>query len=161
MKTDELWKVIEDHPNYMVSTHGNVLNIKRSRLLACPVGSNGYRQVLLYNDGKRTNALVHRLVASAFLENPNDLRTVNHKDEDKLNNNLLNLEWMSDQQNIEYSSAKLYKFINPKGELVIIHNMRKFCREFDLHQGAMCAVHRGEATHHKQWRALDGNSKGD
>ena len=63
------------------------------------VGNNGYRMVVLTVDGKKLYPMVHRLVAKAFIPNPQNLREVNHKDGNKLNNSLDNLEWVTTREN--------------------------------------------------------------
>ena len=91
--------VVYNYTNkYQVSNFGRVraLNFHRSgysKLLKLRNTSDGYLQVGLRKDGKQTMFRVHRLVANAFIENPNNLPVVNHKDENKQNNNVDNLEW--------------------------------------------------------------------
>jgi hypothetical protein len=72
-----------------------------------------YGRVILYKNKKNNAKLIHRLVASAFLENPNCLKEVNHKDLDKTNNNIDNLEWVSPKQNTNHAfknrNIKRYK----------------------------------------------------
>lgn len=99
---DEKWKDIEDYENiYQVSNKGRVRNKKTNRLLT-PSGKP-YLTIKLYKNGKHTAKRVHRLVACAFLENPQKLNVVNHKDENKLNNNADNLEWCTQKQNNRHS----------------------------------------------------------
>ena len=66
--------------------------------------TGGYLQVVLRKDGQKKMLLVHRLVADAFIPNPNNLDTVNHKDEVKTNNTVGNLEWMSMKDNNNYGT---------------------------------------------------------
>ena len=66
--------------------------------------THGYLCVNLWKNNKLTHFKVHRLVASAFIPNPNNLRDVNHIDEDKYNNNINNLEWSSHKDNLNYGS---------------------------------------------------------
>ena len=69
------------------------------------MNSNGYKVVSLVMNGKQTNVYVHRIVAEAFLPNPDNLPMVNHKDEDKTNNFLENLEWCTAAYNNTYGKA--------------------------------------------------------
>ena len=92
---NENWKAIEGYENYEISDHGNVKNIKTNRMLKLNIDSNGYHQVSLCNNGKQTNLKIHRLVAEAFLENPDDKLCVDHIDRDKLNNHISNLNMCS------------------------------------------------------------------
>ena len=93
---------------YEVSDTGKVFSLAREsrRELVGKVGNNGYRSVLLTVDGKRLHRLVHRLVAEAFIPNTLGKRTVNHRDGCKLNNNVENLEWMTDSENLSHAREK-------------------------------------------------------
>ena len=66
--------------------------------------THGYLYVNLHKDGRHKTITVHRLVATAFISNPSNLETINHKDEDKTNNTISNLEWMSKKDNINYGT---------------------------------------------------------
>lgn len=83
---------------------GSIRNCKGKILKASP-NQSGHLLVNLYDsEGKSKKVLVHRLVAEAFIENPNNLPCVNHKDEDKNNNCVENLEWCTVKYNNEYSN---------------------------------------------------------
>ena len=98
----EEWKnVIGYEGLYEVSNIGNVRNVKRNTLLRLSK-NQGYIQVWLYKNGIRAGLKVHRLVAEAFLPNPDNLPQVNHKDEDKTNNRVENLEWCTAKYNTNY-----------------------------------------------------------
>lgn len=117
MKNNEIWKDVKGYEClYQVSNFGN---IKRDNKILNP-GKNqdGYSMVCLCKDGNQKIKLVHRLVAQAFIPNPNNYPQVNHKDENKSNNTVDNLEWCSIQYNQEYSNAKEVLQYNLKGELV-------------------------------------------
>lgn len=103
---NEQWRSIEGFDNYLVSNKGRVMNSKTGRILRPADDSRGYERVILCKDGKRTNKKVHRLVAQTFVDNPNNLETVNHIDENKHNNNVENLEWMTQGDNVRYSLSK-------------------------------------------------------
>ena len=99
----EEWKnVIGYEGLYEVSNKGNVRNVRRNTLLKLSKNYYGYIQVWLYKNGIRTGFKVHRLVAQAFIPNPDNLPQINHKDEDKLNNCVENLEWCSNEYNVNY-----------------------------------------------------------
>lgn len=99
-------KPIKDFENlYYVCDNGNVWSVKRHKYLKQDTNSCGYKRVVLYKDGKLYHKLVHRLVAEAFIPNPNNLPQVNHKDEDKSNNQVNNIEWVSAFDNVHYGTA--------------------------------------------------------
>lgn len=85
---------------------GNKSNyIRRGKILSPKTHRNGYLCVVLCKDRKQKMYYIHRLVASAFIPNPDNLPQVNHKDEDKSNNRVENLEWCSAKYNTNYGSA--------------------------------------------------------
>lgn len=87
---------------YEVSNKGNVRNVRRNKLLKLSKNRYGYIQVYLYKNGIRTGLKVHRLVAQAFIENPDNLPEVNHKNEDKIDNRVENLEFCDHKYNVNY-----------------------------------------------------------
>ena len=106
----EIWKPVEGYEGlYEVSNTGKVatLNYRHTgerRELSPKTERTGYMKVLLYKRGGRKLCSVHRLVAKAFIPNPNNLRCVNHIDENKSNNDVSNLEWCSHSYNNKYGS---------------------------------------------------------
>lgn len=92
---EEKWITIKDFPDYEVSTFGNVFSKKRNKLLKPCVNSSNYKKFVL----KGKNLYAHRLVAEAFIPNDNNLEEVNHKDGNKWNNNVTNLEWVTKSEN--------------------------------------------------------------
>lgn len=107
---EEIWKeVVGFEGSYKVSNLGRVFSYKKvSRkehfMKPCNDG-NGYMIVCLRKQGKKYIKKVHRLVAEAFIPNPQNLPQVNHKDENKANNCVENLEWCSSRYNINYGTA--------------------------------------------------------
>lgn len=112
----EEWRNIEGFPGYQVSNHGRVRSFYRCdgyggggsynmnnppKLLSTTrVGDGGHLRVFLYRDGKRHAILVHRLVASAFVPNPNYHPVVRHADDDPTNNYADNLRWGTQRDNV-------------------------------------------------------------
>jgi hypothetical protein len=95
---EEIWKPIDQFPNYNVSNLGNIKNIITNKPLKLNC-KDGYYGISLVNDKIRKTFKVHRLVALAFIENPENKSDVNHKDKNKLNNHVSNLEWMTRKEN--------------------------------------------------------------
>lgn len=96
----EEWRKVEGFPNYSVSNLGNVRNDETGRILKPAVNSRGYPQVFLSKNKKKTSQLVHRLVAVAFCEQPEECDQVDHIDQHKTNNHYLNLRWVTRGQNM-------------------------------------------------------------
>lgn len=94
----EIWRAVDVFPNYQVSSHGRVRNNKGKILKGRPDGG-GYLQVNLYNNETHKNMRINRLVGFAFIENPDDLPVIDHRDLDKKNNNVDNLRWVSYSKN--------------------------------------------------------------
>ena len=116
----EIWKPVKDYEGlYEVSNTGNVRSVDRmvkhskgglrlykGRLMKPYINSDGYRIVNISKNGVGKMKRVNRIVAETFIPNPYNLATVNHKDENKLNDSVENLEWMSISDNIRYSCCK-------------------------------------------------------
>ena len=103
----EHWKPVPEYEGlYEVSNSGQVRSVYRYKTILKPMISNaGYERVDLFKDRKRKQFSVHRLVALAFIENPEGKPFVNHKDENKLNNEASNLEWVTHSENCNYGTA--------------------------------------------------------
>ena len=100
----EIYKPIVGYEGlYEVSNLGNVRNLKTNIILKQKINKGGYMNVGLWKNGKKT-FLIHRLVAQAFIPNPDNKPEVNHKDEIKSNNCVYNLEWVTSKENANYGS---------------------------------------------------------
>ena len=97
----EVWKDI--YEGYQVSDKGRVFSIKRNKILTLREHHKGYLQVHLRVDGKDITPKVHRLVALAFIDNPNNLPQVNHINGNKKDNSVGNLEWCTNGENVKHS----------------------------------------------------------
>ena len=116
--SDELWMPVAGYEGkYIVSNRGRVMSLPRmrsgksgaptpmcGRVLKQSLDHDGYRKVCLRSGAQPRNHSVHRLVAEAFIPNPSNLPCVNHKDEDKTNNSVDNLEWCTVSYNNSYGS---------------------------------------------------------
>ena len=105
---DEIWKDKKDYEgHYQVSNWGRVKSIKfgKERILKQSKDKKtGYLHVVLCKENILKSYLVHRLVAEVFIDNPNNYKEVNHKDENKTNNVVSNLEWCDRKYNINYGT---------------------------------------------------------
>lgn len=98
----EEWKIIGENNNYAVSNTGKIKNVKTDRILRPVRNTFGYMQIGLNKNGKTSFRLVHRLVAQAFIPNPENLSDVTHKDYNKENNIVENLEWVNHKKEVKY-----------------------------------------------------------
>ena len=107
----EIWKDIVGYEGrYQISNYGNVMSLNYNqkgikKKMKPMVDNVGYAKVNLRKDGKQHIKYVHRLVAEAFIPNPNNFPVVNHIDEIKTNNRYDNLEWCTIKYNVTYGSA--------------------------------------------------------
>lgn len=119
--TEEIWLDIEGYEGlYQVSDMGRVKSLERTcnakgeskrtvkeRILKLASDRNGYKWVMLTDaQSNRSYHFVHRLVAAAFIPNPYDKPEVNHIDEDKANNNVVNLEWCTRKENMNHGTIR-------------------------------------------------------
>ena len=107
---NEIWLPVKDYEGlYEVSNLGNVRSLKRKTtsgkmLITSPDRKrNGYLKLTLSKNDVQKNVLVHRLVACAFIPNPKQLKEVNHKDGNKMNNCVDNLEWVTREENTSHA----------------------------------------------------------
>jgi len=110
----EIWKDIKGYEGkYQISNLGNVKSfLKGKEYLLKPYSTRGYLSIGLWDGQKKQTVLIHRLVASAFIPNPNGYKEINHKDENKSNNNINNLEWCTREYNMSYGTARLRQGIS-------------------------------------------------
>ena len=134
MKEIEEWKDIPGYLGYyQISNLGRVKSLNRTivyspskfypngrvrvlkeKILTPSVDKKGYEFVQLFINGNYRSKKIHRLVAEVFISNPNNLEQVNHKDENKKNNKVSNLEWCTLIYNINYGTGKYRKTLNKR-----------------------------------------------
>ena len=155
----EEWRpVVGYEGKYEVSNLGNVdaINFHRQgiRMALKKVKlNNGYIRVTLYKNGKPKHHAVHRLVASAFIPNPNNYPCINHKDEDKANNAVSNLEWCTVSYNTNYGTSP--RRVSEKNGIPVLqltidgkvikryHAMQEASRITGIHENNISRVCRG------------------
>lgn len=163
MKTlNEEWRIVEDAPQYEVSNLGNIRHIKRKQNRKLQVCNSGYQTVGVKIDGKLHLLLIHRLVAKAFIPNPENKEQVNHIDENKFNNTVSNLEWATPKENANHGTRN--ERINNKekqGKKVFCVELNKTfssigeaAKETGLWRSNICSCCRGVAktTGGYHWR---------
>lgn len=126
---NEQWSFIPDiNHKYIISTCGRVASFIRGAYRIRPtfVAGSGYLQVAFSEKGKRTMYYVHRLVGLAFIPNPNKLHYINHKDENKTNNHIDNLEWCTAKYNLDYSGITNRWLKVYRDDLSLLKNLSPF-----------------------------------
>lgn len=100
---EQISKVIDGFSRYIIDITGNIFDTKRNQFICQWVDTVGYYQSVLRDDNnKKRYVRIHRLVAKTFIDNPDNLPQVNHKDGNKLNNNVDNLEWVTNSDNTQH-----------------------------------------------------------
>lgn len=96
-------KLIDGYDNYYIKEDGSIWNSKKNLILK-PRVNKGYMQIILCKKSKHSTFKIHRLIAIAFIPNPDNKREINHIDGNKLNNNIDNLEWCTRSENNYHAS---------------------------------------------------------
>lgn len=162
MTESEKWMDVVGYEGlYKVSNKGNVCSIERKDAIGRKCGGrtlrpryhkHGYLHVALHKNGIKKNKLIHRLVAEAFLPNPNNFLEVNHLDEIKDNNELSNLEWCDTMYNVNYGTrnkrasqklSKKVKAINVESGEVITFSSTIEARDKGYSNGNVSQACRG------------------
>ncbi len=122
----EEWKDIEGYEGlYRISNCGNVMSLIKNRVMTPAACGSGYLKVMLCKEKTYKNKMIHRLVAEAFIPNPENKRTVNHIDGNKHNNDVSNLEWNTYSENLKHA----YK-----------HGLNYWCEGKGKEQRAVCKI---------------------
>jgi hypothetical protein len=164
-------KELKDFPGYFVTEDGRVFSAWK--LKATGKGNksyidyndpkelkqktdSGYLRICLRKNTKIFTKLIHRLVAETYINNPDNLPQVNHIDENKTNNHVLNLEWVTQHQNNIHSQCRcIYRIGNIiTGEIIETINVREFARNNNLDQSALRRTLTGKQKHHKNHKIL-------
>ena len=164
MNTQEIYANIVGFPNYQVSTFGNVKNVKTGRILKAGLDGNGYLKVDLMNDGERSTKAVHKMVANAFLENPENKICVDHIDHNRTNNHISNLRYATHTENSQNASMKSSNtsgvvgvYFNKKNKKwraqITVNGLQKHLGSFDDKNDAITARSNAEIQYFGNFRA--------
>ena len=121
-----MWVEVDGYPNYEVSENGIIRNKNTKYIMKPKHHHNKYLTVCLNKSvGKYENVLIHRIVAKAFIPNPNNYNVVNHKDENKLNNNYKNLEYCDIYYNNAYGT-RINRSAQTRTRVIVMDNGLEF-----------------------------------
>ena len=127
----EVFRSIDCYDNYAISTCGRVKNTKTGKILKGSVDSYGYLIIDLYENAIRKTHKIHRIVANAFIDNPDDKLCVDHKDNDRANNHISNLRFATSKENSRNSKLSNNNTSNVKG--VYWHKrVKKWCAQITI-----------------------------
>lgn len=130
-----MFTTIEETPNYEISETGKIRNKKSMWIIKSrPGGTSPYMVVTLIKDGSPVTRLLHRLIAIAFIPNPDNLKIVHHKDGNKLNNSIDNLEWTTTSKNNQHAYDTGLKKYRP------LHYKGKFGKDHNRSVGVLCVT---------------------
>lgn len=162
-------KEIKDFSGYFITEDGRVFSyIKKSpnggiidytrtpKELKPNYNNKGYCRINLYNNGKMIKKSIHRLVAETYIPNPDNLPQVNHKDENKTNNHVSNLEWVTSHQNTIHSCCRwIWKIENIiTGQVIETININQFSKDNNLRSNALHKTLTGKRNHHKNHKII-------
>ena len=152
---EEIWRDIEGYEGlYQVSSFGRVKRVTTGRILKGSKDTDGYLRITLSKNGVKSNHKIHRLVAQAFIPNTENKSQVNHIDENKTNNMISNLTWMTAKENINHGthndrvsktqSIPIIATNIKTGESTEFYGARECARQLDLHQQHITSVLKGK-----------------
>lgn len=165
-----IWKpVVGFEGFYLVSDTGEVKSVRKNRLLKPSIDRYGYLKLVLTLNGKPHYVTVHRLVAMAFIPNPEGKKTVNHINEDKLDNRVGNLEWMTSKENDNHGSRnqrmaqtkckRPVMAISKEGVITEYEGVKDASRKLGIAHSQIATACRtpGKLLHDLEWRYVNVN----
>lgn len=172
-KVNEIWRAIKEYPNYEVSNQGRVRNIKTHRILQPSYTKDGYQFVGLYKDGKQKYYRINRLVAEAFIPIPQtyldkgyskETLQVDHIDENKQNNSVANLQWLTHKENLVKSKALCVVGYNHDKMIITdqynklsTYYTDKYQKGFNKGTICQCCNHKIKRAYNYKWQYLTKN----
>ena len=139
---EKQWKTIEWLKGYKISEYGEVFSLKNNRILKPRYTKDGYVYHRFSNGSEEQKDIrIHRLVAMLWIDNPNNLETVNHKDGNKQNNHYSNLEWMNRANQLQHAYdlglKKPMQGTNHKSSKATAEQVMYIRNMYDNHKGSM------------------------
>ena len=154
------WIELKENKNYEINENGFIRRKGTKKILRGGKSTNGYYTVSLCENGKQKSYYIHRLIANNFLKNKNNYKEINHKDGNKYNNCIDNLEWCSRSDNIKHAyknelipkkygiDNKLSKKIKQTnlitGNVILWNSMMDAKRKMGYSTGSICMACKGE-----------------
>lgn len=131
---------IKGFENYLIDENGNVYSQRSEKFIKPFFNSNGYLIVKLFKDGKRFYFFVHKLVALTYLEDSfEEGLEVNHKDANRQNNNVDNLEWITHAENVRLALNAPITVEYPDGTVVTYSSRKDFAKKLCGEHSSMCS----------------------
>ena len=163
---NEIWADIPEFEGvYQISNYGRLKSYKqgKEKVLSLSPNKHGYIEKQLYKHSKYTNKKIHRLVAEAFIPNPNNLPEVNHKDGNKQNNTVENLEWCTTKENNWHRYNVLNKWWSSDKRVicvetgVIYNSITSAAQDTDIDHGGISKVchNKRKSAGGFRWRFCD------
>ena len=161
----EIYVNITGFSKYQVSNFGNVKNVKTCRILKPGTCTGGYFIVSLRDGGEISTKKIHKLVANAFLENPEEKKCVDHKDRDKTNNHVSNLRYATSTENNQNASMQsnntsgvIGVFLNKRDNKwraqITVNGVKKHLGYFTIKDDAITARANAEIQYFGEFRAI-------
>lgn len=157
----EEWKNLEQCENIAVSNFGRVIDTITNKERKKTINKDGYEQIGLKINGKRKTFLVHRVVAELFIDNSENKSQVNHIDENKKNNNYLNLEWVTPKENSNHGTRTKRIALKNSHSIIAIHedgrelkfsSKQECAKVLGLNAGSISQVMLHNLNHTHHWR---------
>lgn len=164
------WRTVKEYDHYEVNQYGDVRHKQRKRILKPRSNKGGYLYVNFKINGKNINFAVHRIVANAFIPNPNGYTEVNHKDYDKNNNCVNNLEWVTSSDNKRHAykleenkksrGKKVKQYTKDGNYIKTFDSLSLAAKEFNCSVCAIsnCCLGRSKSSQGFLWRFVEGST---
>ena len=164
------WRTVIEYDKYEVNQFGEIRHKKRKQILKPRPNHGGYEYVSFRINGENKNFAIHRIVANAFIPNPNGYMEVNHKDYNKSNNCVDNLEWVTSSSNKNHAYKKIENHITRGKKVEQYTKAGEYVKTYDTVSDAAkamgccvsaisnCCLGRAKTSMGFQWRFSEGST---